>query len=411
MKSIEFEYCLLATLFLLYISTVPIARIFPLFSNLVAFGLSASLIIYTIHSNRLELERTQLLVVCCLGVVMSWFVVSLPTANYPAFHLSRIKTFVLYLVAVVAGTQVMDGFDRIHTILMILFGVTVSIGILTILNLTIGFPLGQPVSHPRTFESVTNPIPRGFGLRLPSGSYSIFSSIALAVGLSMFRWPHLFYHNRYRRYVRVVVVVGVFLLGINAMALQSRATMMSMAVVTGVVGIFATRPYWDRLNAVAKVVLSVCIVLLLVVAVDRITTLFLTSNTASINHRLDQYQFAIENIYKNPLFGGGAGAHQKQSEFIIHNFWLMMGVWSGLPGLLLWITVFGMSTIRALRYVALDGRRQHVLGVIMLGALSGGLVGLMFFPGFTNALTVLLAIIVGPSLYHSTSESSCDGGY
>jgi len=387
----------------IYVFSVLFSRSVPILSNLVVVALTACVLLVVVQSDWVPMTRLQFGVLGCLALAAAWFLFATLYAEDPVRHFTSTKTLVLLFSVTIASVLVMRSHERARYVWVAIAGATALVGLLSVLVLTTGLPIGAEPLPPRTYGLPIPPIPRVLGVRLPFGFYGVLASISSSFLLSLLMWPRVFYPRRRPTRIRIAAMALLGSVILAVLLTRSRSSFLALAVVLGLFGIVGLVWVADRLNWLLIGVASGAFVGLLAQPSVALLRSVVFSQRGSLEARLNQYALAYDLIVTNPLFGTGAGSFISRSEFFIHNFWLTIGTWSGIPGLFLWILVFVFLFWRCVRYLRVSDLRVRVWGLAMLGAFSGGTIELMLFPGFNDAPAILLAAVAGPSMLFESS--------
>jgi O-antigen ligase len=186
-------------------------------------------------------------------------------------------------------------------------------------------------------------------------------------------------------------------IGLAVFIIRSRST---FAAFGGVFTVYCLVALFDLVDRFGAPITAVCTGLAGGLVVPRVVDLawsVINAQSGSVSVRLQQYAYGASLLSENPLSGVGAGYFLARTGLHLHNFWLMMGVWSGVPGLFSWLCLFGLLWYRSLRLIGSPDGRVRAYGIAMLAAMAGVTIELLFFPGLNDALAVGIAVLLGPS--------------
>lgn len=90
----------------------------------------------------------------------------------------------------------------------------------------------------------------------------------------------------------------------------------------------------------------------------RVLVSYATLNSGSGYHRLLIWEYGLQNVLANPLFGIGLNEWTRPAWLhsnSVDSFWLLVAMWCGLPGLALLIAGIAASLVRAIRVPLVEG--------------------------------------------------------
>jgi O-antigen ligase len=400
-----------------YIIVVPVEKYVASLSNVLVFAIAIVIVGYLLFGGRLVFKRSQLSIIVLLSLFLIWYILSSVTAEFPVRHLSLAKTVALVLVVTVAGCIGISSQRRLHKIILTLVGLTVVIGSLTILHVITPLPFGMDFSPGRSI----GPIYRTFGVRMKYATYGIMASIALPYLVITSIEPGIFSPKEWESSIRrgsfagLLVIVGAIVIG------QSRSTYISLMIIIGTLSfllpvfvIQKKRPLHYVIQFAAPAILfagvfTIITILIASVSFDVFDVEMVISNIGSIQARFEQYMLAVQAMINQPLFGVGARyIWAINSNHTVHNLWLLVGTWSGIPGFVIWILIFCILSIALFRRVLTSDRRLQTLQLVLLTSLLGTTVELAFWIGFRDILAVFLAITVGSLFLQDSVEESVE---
>ena len=155
-----------------------------------------------------------------------------------------------------------------------------------------------------------------------------------------------------------------------------------------------------------------------------VSTVTVTPENWSVIERVAHWQAALNMISAHPLLGVGAGNYSAvYSQYMVpgwtlslghaHNFYLNMAAETGIPGLLVYLTVLVVAAIHVVKWLARSGERQinprQYLwrGVLagVLGALVASAVHNMFDNLFVHGMSIQLGMLLALAQVAATSLS------
>ena len=400
-------------LLIIYIISIPLENYTTFLSNVVILTIIALIAGYLLLGGRVVFNRSQLSIIVLLSLFFIWFLLSSVTAEFPVRHLSLAKTVVLVLVVTVAGCVGVSSRKRLHSTVLILMGLTVTIGLLTIVHVIVPLPFGKETAPVRSI----GPIYRTFGVDMKYATYGIMASFAVPYLTIVSIVPERFFDKKCQKSVRNGALIGLLVIVSAIIIGQSRSTYISLTAVTGtlsfLVPIFVIqkrRPIHFIVQYAAPTVLfaGICatVILFFVSVTSGIFNLGVSVPQAGpIQARYQQYLLAIQTMVEQPLFGVGARyIWAINSNHTVHNLWLLVGTWSGFPGFIIWVSIFGVLTVALFRRMFVSDRRLQALQIVLLTSLVGTTIELAFWIGFRDILAVFMAITVGSLFIQGSVE-------
>jgi hypothetical protein len=239
-------------------------------------------------------------------------------------------------------------------------------------------------------------------------TYGIMASIAVPYLTIASIVPERLFTEKHKKIVRNGALIGLFVIVSAILIGQSRSTYINFTAVMGTLSFLVPyfviqkrRPLHYLLQYAAPTVLfaGICVTVILFLAsvTSGIVDLGVSvSQAGPIQARYQQYMLAIQTMVERPLFGVGARyIWATNSNHTVHNLWLLVGTWSGVPGFMIWVFIFGILTVALFRRVFVADSRLQALRLVLLTGLVGTTAELAFWIGFRDILAVFLAITVG----------------
>lgn len=306
-----------------------------------------------------------------LTLLMAWLIVVAE-----AWHVTAYFGFLLTVYLVGFYVQ---SVDDLETILWAAFLGAFLISVPTVYSIFIDPSFGGRVAGYRSVGSLPT-FPRTTGIRY--GSLGAFSTYLLGpLPFGIIQWWR-------RRQRWLLVPISTIILA--ALAIQSRATWVAMVVASGVLiaGIFG-RKLWDTAwrNAGAS-----GIVLLIGSTGAAVFSLFLIQiSRRNAALRLRQYIRSGEILYHHPLVGVKPPIIQHFVEHIPHNVLLLIGVVSGIPGMVLLLAILGIATTGLWRGWHKNVQTRY-LALSVAAGLAANIVNMSFAPANSRIVWILLAM-------------------
>lgn len=381
----------------IFVFLVPFSRTLPTTSNVVVVVLLLGVLAAVGSRGYLSVTRLQLWALLLLGAGIVSHVFATGFSHFTVEHISKIKTFGLVGTVVLSSVIALRGRSRTKYIWGVVAVVVALVGPLSLLKITVGTPIGYGPAPARTYGLPIPAIPRAIGVTIPNGAYGVVASVGVSFLLGVIRTPSVFYPDRDATRLRILAAILLSGIAVAVFIGQSRSTVLALGAVFGVYGLVVLSDAADRIGVPTVVGSTVLAAGLILPRVVSVVLGVVTERGGSVSNRIQQYTYAVRLLSEHPLSGVGAGYFLSRSEFYVHNLWLGVGVWSGLPGLVSWTLLFALVGYRSLRYVGSPDGRVRTFGLVMTAATIGVVVELLLYPGFNDTLGLALAALVGPS--------------
>ncbi len=229
------------------------------------------------------------------------------------------------------------------------------------------------------------------------GTYLVIGLPIVLLGV----WGESFGGKRVAYSVICVVMFGAVLL------VHTRATWLAIGLELFVIGVVILPRYW-RVRVLMVMAVFVLIFLPFGIGKLSLVTDLQVANPTTLQLRFNTWEFAIEQLMKNPwdsLTGVGYGKHSFAKAYPnlgpgyhthIHNSFLGRAMQLGLPGLLLFFSIFGMVLVKSLHgWKACSHLYVGQLSLaIFLGTL-GLIVRNLFDDMFIGSIVYLFWLMIG----------------
>jgi len=318
------------------------------------------------------------------------------------------KWLFTHISLAVAFVVVIDDRETVGQFLWSVALVTAALALLTVVHSFVGLPFGSTRGPGRTMFSITIPFTRGLAAPFAFGSFGIMSVISISYVLSS-AYLDVRAGAPFRN-LAIYPVLASILVGV--VVAQSRSTYVAVTCVFGCyVAFFCLESYdWptvDRLTGRVRrnawLVLLPGSVLFLVGFAQVYGMVDVVANPSStIETRLFGYANAIGELVTRPLLGCGRPCLFSPTvhDHPVHNYWLAVGVYTGVGGLVLSVVPFLLAVLVGLRSLLSDPPNRRAGGILLVGIVVGATVELTFFPGL-NSMTGILLGVVGVLFYVS----------
>lgn len=229
----------------------------------------------------------------------------------------------------------------------------------------------------RNFGFFSIPFPRATGVPNSDGKLGTFLSLCLCYGL--------FLRPAMPRWQSAVLIIGPYM---GLAILQSRSTLVAIAIITGIYLLYALMRSRSIFSAFFKLTGFLLIAGVFLVNFFWLLKILIGQGIFYYNvfGRFELYAVALQLIPEAPLFGLGADAIQ-QHGFAgdVHNTFLAMAVKSGIPAAVLTAaTIFAPVILFA---------RTNKMAVFTIAVCLGIFAEHFFYPGRINEYQILAFIV------------------
>lgn len=386
------EKCGYAVL-LLYIALVPFGRFLVSVNNaliLIAAALALGAFLFRTSSKRVHVY--QLSIVSALLIILVWSIIVATSAPNPVSDIIRSKVFALRLLVVGAFVLLVNSYERVSGVLVLITLLVAAIGILSVLHLAVGLPFGKPIGQVRSFGPISLGISRTLGVEMGYGSYGTLANIGLAFAMIASWRPSIlpaFAPSRVRfggKLCLTAIVIGVIIA-------QSRSTYLSVTTSVITLAGFVTVLYGSRRVRLVAL-FSGCLTALVgtVFVGPELYQGVITANKASVTNRARQYIGSIQAILQSPITGCGWNCVYALTDrdVAVHNAWLVTGLTAGIPGLLLWTVPFMTYLVAGVRGMTTERPPVSLLAIALVVGTVGVVLELLLYPGISDTVAVFL---------------------
>lgn len=387
---------LLNFLLLFYIILSPFDRLIPLVTNIFIFTLGIGFLIDTLYyRSQISMTRTQLSVIFLITLTLIMGLINTLMAELPIFHLTSLRTLFLYGIVILVSVRELTTGRRVRNAWMTVAICASTIGYLSVLHSLINLPFGGELHPTRTLAGHTFIFPRTIGVPLDYGSYGILLSIGLAIVIGVLISPRQWFSSSPKR-VRAANLILLIGLLFGVYVGQSRSTLVATILTVSVVIGGELFHRYNLLNRITVVTIALLTIPSSLIIGRKIAVTLYQVNTGAVTARFSQYIAATEFLTSNPFFGVGWGYFtQTVTPVGVHNFWLLMGLGIGFPGMIAWIGIFGLILMGGYRLYSSDNTFQTGMGGVILGGLTGVTIELLLYPGLADYVGVFVGLALG----------------